>query len=128
MDWTADDIVRRYCADHDATWSEGMACFNAFKQYMVVCAHSETVLAPSEAIDDMWHTALLFTRSYQDFCHGRLGKFIHHQPLDDEKVLLEVYAAARNRAEEVFGELDSEYWTDLATAAHCGGCGSIYTP
>ncbi len=31
-------------------------------------------------IDDMWHTFLLFTKAYQDFCHTYLGRFVHHLP------------------------------------------------
>lgn len=38
-----------------------------------------------KAIDDMWHTFLLFTRDYQHFCEQYLnGKFFHHQPADDD--------------------------------------------
>lgn len=33
-------------------------------------------------IDNMWHTFLLFTRDYQEFCNGYLnGVFFHHDPL-----------------------------------------------
>lgn len=31
-------------------------------------------------IDNMWHTFLLFTRDYADFCERYLGRFIHHVP------------------------------------------------
>lgn len=35
-----------------------------------------------EAIDNMWHTFLLFTRDYQRFCNDYLnGNFFHHDPL-----------------------------------------------
>lgn len=35
-------------------------------------------------IDNMWHTFLLFTRDYQQFCHDCLdGIFFHHEPLDE---------------------------------------------
>lgn len=32
-------------------------------------------------IDDMWHTFILFTRDYQQFCEHHFGYFIHHEPL-----------------------------------------------
>lgn len=31
-------------------------------------------------IDDMWHTFLLFTKDYADFCEKYFGEFIHHFP------------------------------------------------
>lgn len=40
-------------------------------------------------IDNMWHTFLLFTRDYHDFCNYYLeGVFFHHEPIinSDEQV------------------------------------------
>lgn len=31
-------------------------------------------------IDDMWHTFLLFTHEYTDFCHRYFGEYLHHVP------------------------------------------------
>lgn len=37
-------------------------------------------------IDNMWHTFLLFTRDYQQFCLECLGgRFFHHEPLEEGK-------------------------------------------
>ncbi len=38
-------------------------------------------------IDDMWHTFLLFTRDYQDFCQQYFGKFFHHLPTPEDERL-----------------------------------------
>lgn len=36
-------------------------------------------------IDNMWHTFLLFTRDYHEFCHTHLnGVFFHHDPLPEQ--------------------------------------------
>ncbi|MCB1828432.1 MAG: hypothetical protein KDH94_08380 [Coxiellaceae bacterium] len=34
-------------------------------------------------IDDMWHTFILFTKPYADFCDHYFGQFIHHFPTTD---------------------------------------------
>ena len=34
-------------------------------------------------LDEMWHTFLLFTRDYADFCERYFGFFLHHIPQDD---------------------------------------------
>ncbi len=38
-------------------------------------------------IDDMWHTFLLFTREYMDFCQRYFGEFLHHAPETGEEEL-----------------------------------------
>lgn len=37
-------------------------------------------VVPSPLIDEGWHTFILFTRDYQEFCHKYFGVFIHHRP------------------------------------------------
>jgi hypothetical protein len=125
--WRDDSIVARYCADHGESPERGAACFTAFKQFMVLCAASDEELAPSEPIDDMWHTALLFTRSYRAFCQEQLQTFVHHLPLD-QPADAEVYGKTRRRAEKAFGKLDPDWWSSVEAAANCGGCASIYQP
>lgn len=127
MAWRDDDIVRRYCADHNATPDDGEACFAAFKQFMVICGTSSSVRAPSEPVDDMWHTALLFTRAYRDFCTDYLGAFVHHLPVT-RKADVDIYHETRRLALEVFGALDNRYWPESSVMANCGGCASIYVP
>jgi hypothetical protein len=38
-------------------------------------------------LDEMWHTFILFTKPYADFCMNFFGRFIHHFPttMSDEK-------------------------------------------
>jgi hypothetical protein len=35
----------------------------------------------SRAVDEVWHTALLFSRLYADLCTQAFGRFIHHDPV-----------------------------------------------
>lgn len=43
--------------------------------------HFECNMYPEMSdIDDIWHTFLLFTQEYQEFCLKYLGRFIHHVP------------------------------------------------
>jgi hypothetical protein len=36
------------------------------------------------AVDEVWHTCLLFTRLYADLCQQTVGYFAHHEPLVGE--------------------------------------------
>ncbi|MFI0372932.1 glycine-rich domain-containing protein [Actinomadura sp. 1N219] len=40
-------------------------------------------LAPSRTVDVGWHTFVLYTREYAEFCHRVAGRFIHHTPNDN---------------------------------------------
>ncbi len=39
-----------------------------------------TVHTEMKEIDDMWHTFLLFTRDYMEFCFNYFGHYLHHEP------------------------------------------------
>ena len=38
------------------------------------------VSMPSQAVDDLWHEFILYTRNYQGFCSRAFGTFLHHAP------------------------------------------------
>lgn len=43
--------------------------------------------SPSPLVDIGWHTFILYTREYRDFCRRLTnGRFIHHEPTDEEGV------------------------------------------
>jgi hypothetical protein len=45
--------------------------------YLVPCPR----LMFSDHVDHVWHTFLLFSRLYADFCQLVLGHFFHHDPI-----------------------------------------------
>lgn len=55
-------------------------------------------------IDEMWHTFILFTRDYADFCERHFGLFVHHAPTptEDEPVSAQP-GDVRRRLERQFG-------------------------
>ncbi|MGC5020366.1 glycine-rich domain-containing protein [Micromonospora sp. DT47] len=48
--------------------------------FLGTCATSTEPLGPSELVDIGWHTFILHTHDYADFCQRIAGRFIHHQP------------------------------------------------
>lgn len=44
-------------------------------QYFLPTMHKEMV-----AIDEMWHTFILITKDYAEFCNHFFGEFLHHVP------------------------------------------------
>lgn len=48
--------------------------------FLAACATAAEPLGPSALVDIGWHTFILHTRDYADFCQRIAGRFIHHQP------------------------------------------------
>lgn len=38
------------------------------------------VSMPSQAVDDLWHEFILYTKGYDTFCRQAFGRFLHHTP------------------------------------------------
>lgn len=54
------------------------------RQYFLVCqrANGKFVSMPSQAVDDLWHEFILFTRNYENFCQKAFGCYLHHTPVE----------------------------------------------
>lgn len=52
-------------------------------------ARGKYVSMPSQAVDDLWHEFILYTKHYERFCRDAFGGFLHHTPAvvlgDDRK-------------------------------------------
>jgi uncharacterized protein (TIGR04222 family) len=52
-----------------------------YRRFLFLCMHAGTPMCPSEAVDEVWHLHLIYTRSYwEDLCQGVLGRPLHHGP------------------------------------------------
>lgn len=50
--------------------------------FLKLCAECpDHQFVPSRCVDAGWHTFLLYTREYYNFCE-RVGHFVHHEPSD----------------------------------------------
>ena len=80
----------------------------------------------SEAVDNVWHQHILFTKDYHEFSDRIAGHYIHHSPQTKEQPLPE---GIRQRTIEVynkvFGELDPIWDVNSKAGVECcEGCGS----
>lgn len=86
------DVVSRFAEDHHVSQADAEELFLETKRWLWLCAKrkieidngAEAFRIPlfneANAIDSMWHTFLLFTQDYADFCQRHFGFFIHHKP------------------------------------------------
>ncbi len=119
LSWHSDPIIDRYARTFGQSRDDSLACFEAWKQFMAVnAARGEGNSVPSRPIDEMWHTALVFTAAYRDFCATYMGRFVDHSPHEHSNP--DGYQATRSAAAGLFGELDPRFWADdVAACADC---------
>jgi hypothetical protein len=90
----------------------------------------ENLVVPSKIVDDFWHTHLLFTRSYNNFCMLNAKKFVNHEPHDTATPVDEIHMMKVNlvnKSLEIFGK--DYFGLDLSNP-HCSGthCESDINP
>lgn len=109
LNYKNENVIARYQYDFSKSLAQAENTFQKLMTYIWLCMkhHEEIIKNPSDPslqfsciiheemldIDDMWHTFLLFTQDYHDFCYHYLnGKFFHHNPImNQEPLLLEEY-------------------------------------
>jgi hypothetical protein len=117
-----DRLVRRIVSEHGVELAYAERTMNEALGFLLLCAgDSTTAFSPSEAVDVGWHTFLMYTREYEEFCRRVADGFIHHSPNDDipsdephEKCAVDTVTAMRSRGLEV----DEDLWL---TSGECGG-------
>ncbi len=86
----------------------------ALKQYYALpfLRPGEQQFAVSSTVDDYWHSHILDTFAYQQFCARVYGHMMHHGPLDQDdepefEVVKNLYDLSRTTLLSHFGELVS---------------------
>ncbi len=103
-------------------WSrdKALAAIGEYKRFIYLICVSPSPLTPSEAVDQVWHLHLVYTRSYwAAFCSGVLGRQIHHEPTaggEHQAVRFrEQYAQTCALYEAEFGcAPPAEFWPSVA--------------
>lgn len=116
-------VLRRYCKEHGASMQEAEEVFRETLRWLYLCHRAAEVgigcaITPElEKIDWMWHTFLLYTRDYADFCDRHFGAFIHHLPseegeAEDDETLRSRLVQQLSLIDDVLGEDTLTAWYD----------------
>lgn len=92
--------------------------------FLTCCTvEGNTMLAPSSAVDVVWHEMIMFTADYRAHCADLGVAFIDHEPtrpgMNTPTVRRTVEALRRNR---LLSPETADLWVDDAPAKCCGGC------
>jgi hypothetical protein len=113
-------VIERHLQDCGVSRTDAELRFEGLKQFMLVAAMLPGRKVTSPDIDAMWHTFLLFTKDYRQFCTDYLGMFIEHEPF--ETAAPWAYDRTREKAITLFGTLDDTLWPKMAKADCSSGC------
>jgi uncharacterized protein (TIGR04222 family) len=106
-------LAHKLCAEQG--WSPAEAR-EAIEEYRRFCLLAATATAasraiPSDAVDQVWHLHLTFTRDYWlRFCPEALGTDLHHEPGPADAAMRERYAETLARYAETFGPPPARWW------------------
>jgi hypothetical protein len=100
-------VVRRYAKEQHASPQEAEEVFRETLKWLYLCARGIradvgcAMTVEIGQLDEMWHTFLLFTRDYADFCERYFGFFLHHIPVEEGQEAV--------TADELRGLLERQY-------------------
>jgi hypothetical protein len=137
LSYENNDIIEKFKSEYGIEDELAKKYFSEVKKFLYLCAKTSDRLAPSDEIDKIWHTFILFTKDYRYYCMNYLGKFIDHVPevKKDEEDLFEAkencLLNTLNHYQIVFGELNNEVWQvpfkneseeDCSNCNNCSSC------
>lgn len=132
------DIRARYMRQYEVPESVALEHEAELKKYLALCAVCNGKhYGMSPVIDDLWHTFLIYTQEYAQFCDRVAGRFLHHAPTKDEEKrdgsAVRNYLAFLEDYAEVYGDPPTHIWPkphhhsslhdDEASCSGCRGCG-----
>ena len=110
--WTR--LVNRIVKDESVEPAMAERIVDQALGFLLLCATKEgnQSYSPSEMVDTGWHTFILYTREYAEFCQRIASRFIHHSPTDEVGVNYGTGNIARTAAAMMAAgiQVDEELW------------------
>ncbi|WP_449065160.1 glycine-rich domain-containing protein [Planomonospora algeriensis] len=118
-------LVARIKAEHPQQAHLAEPIMDQTLAFLSACATRPNAhLSPSELVDIGWHTFILYTQPYAEFCDRVAGRFIHHRPEDGAEGGTKGGCTAADTV-AVMRELGLPVITDLwSHAGKCEGSGT----
>lgn len=114
-------VIDKHVSDTGIDAEAARARFRELARYLLLGRDGGGPDVPSRIVDDAWHTFILDTLKYRDFCEGVFGRFVHHcpgVPGEDPLPMLKGYNRTRRRLIARYGTIDEAIWPDEENAEH----------
>jgi hypothetical protein len=109
MSYENEAVIIRFVEDQELDLETARRIFHGLKQYLAVCIFTGGKRTPAKIVDECWHTFLLHSRDYADFCEKFTRGFVHHEPAIDDSGF-SFYPMTRRCVLALFGKIDDEVW------------------
>ncbi|MGV1905722.1 glycine-rich domain-containing protein [Agrobacterium cavarae] len=137
--FTLEPVLSRYCREEGLSPDIAQAHRRELLRFLALCAtatnHGKSY-GMTGAVDELWHTFVIFTREYADFCEAVAGRFLHHVPEVEGSMspsTVSLYLSFLEDYEAVFEEpAPAAYWprpdgdpesNQCRGCSACSGCG-----
>ena len=105
-------VVERIAKELECSKERAKILFNDLVLFLWMSSQTSEVRIPMPAIDEAWHTFLLFTKDYMEFCSKYCNTYMHHEPHTGHEVLVTVdlVAPTIDHMYQAFGRKPSNNW------------------
>lgn len=118
-------LSARIAAEHNVDSETAERILDQALAFLGACAVTTAPLSPSKTVDIGWHTFVLHTRDYGEFCDCIAGHFIHHIPTDGAQETT-IAASAWETTSAIVAAgyvVDAPMWENASTCSQCkNGC------
>lgn len=85
LKFKCEDVLDGFQKSFNVERDEAERIFNEMLKWMWFCTcpktqESRAIDTPLLIIDEMWHTFILYTKDYFQFCNHFFGHYMHHAP------------------------------------------------
>lgn len=127
MSFPMGNILARYAKDNPSLAPSAALHERELKRYLYLCAkHREQGWPMVNSLDELWHTFIIFTKDYHEFCRQLGVEYLHHQPVndgDDTSGVPGDYAKFLQLYRQEFGAPPKSVWPRKLKGSDCGsGC------
>lgn len=101
-------FAKRLARENDWSYNYALEVIAEYKKFVYICCISDQPVTPSDAVDQVWHLHLTYTRNYwTEFCANTLGQMLHHEPTKggplEEMNFVECYVRLKQLYLQEFG-------------------------
>lgn len=130
-------VLARYCKEEGLSMEIAQDHRHEMLRFLALCGTATQhgkFYGMTGAVDELWHTFVIFTREYAAFCDAVAGRFLHHVPEVEGQMssnTFDHYLAFLADYEAVFNEpAPAAYWPrpdgdpESIACTGCSGCNS----
>lgn len=110
-------FTARLARENGWSLAHALRVFDEYRRFLFLAVTADHPVTPSDAVDQVWHLHLTYTRDYWErLCPEVLGRFLHHGPTRggsaESARFFEQYALTLRSYEAAFGPAPAAIWPD----------------